>query len=220
MWKQILLLVSLLLFGPPALARAPVVLVLGDSLSAGYGIDVNAGWVNLLQQRLRQQGYPHQLVNASISGDTTSGGRARLPRALALHHPDLVIIELGANDGLRGLSLTSMRANLAAMIKLARAQGAQVLLIGMYLPSNYGPAYTEKFHAVYRDLARELNIPLVPFLLEGVAIKPDLMQADGLHPRAVAQARVLDNVWPLLTPLLRGQKTVTHANAVPGVVTH
>ena len=220
MWKQILLLVSLLLFGPPALARAPVVLVLGDSLSAGYGIDVNAGWVNLLQQRLRQQGYPHQLVNASISGDTTSGGRARLPRALALHHPDLVIIELGANDGLRGLSLTSMRANLAAMIKLARAQGAQVLLIGMYLPSNYGPAYTEKFHAVYRDLARELNIPLVPFLLEGVALKPDLMQADGLHPRAVAQARVLDNVWPLLTPLLRGQKTVTHANAVPGVVTH
>lgn len=220
MWKQILLLVSLLLFGPPALARAPVVLVLGDSLSAGYGIDVNAGWVNLLQQRLRQQGYPHQLVNASISGDTTGGGRARLPRALALHHPNLVIIELGANDGLRGLSLTSMRANLAAMIKLARAQGAQVLLIGMYLPSNYGPAYTEKFHAVYRDLARELNIPLVPFLLEGVALKPDLMQADGLHPRAVAQARVLDNVWPLLTPLLRGQKTATHANAVPGVVTH
>lgn len=220
MWKQILLLTSLLLFGPPVLARTPVVLVLGDSLSSGYGIDVNAGWVSLLQQRLKQQGYPHQLINASISGDTTGGGHARLPRALALHHPAMVIIELGANDGLRGLALASMRSNLAAMIKLARAQGAQVLLIGMHLPSNYGPAYTEKFHTVYSDLASELKIPLVPFLLEGIALKPELMQADGLHPRAEAQTRVLENVWPVLKPLLRGQNTAAQAGAAPGVVAH
>lgn len=220
MWKQILLLVSLLLVGTPALARAPVVLVLGDSLSAGYGIDVNAGWVNLLKQRLQQQGYPYQLVNASISGDTTSSGRARLPRALSLHHPELVIIELGANDGLRGLPLDLMRANLAAMIKQARAQGAQVLLIGMYLPPNYGPAYTKKFHAVYLDLARELDIPLVPFLLAGVALKPELMQADGLHPRAVAQEQVLENVWPVLVPLLQKENTTIQAGTAPSVAPH
>jgi acyl-CoA thioesterase-1 len=210
MWKQILLLISLLSWITPAPARAPVVLVLGDSLSSGYGINVSAGWVSLLQQRLKQQGYPHQLINASISGDTTSSGRARLPRTLDLHRPDLVIIELGANDGLRGLSLASMRANLTAMIKQVRARGVQVLLIGMHLPSNYGPAYTEKFHAVYQELARELKIPFVPFLLEGVALNLDLMQADGLHPRAGAQERVLENVWPVLTPLLRGR------NAAPG----
>ena len=220
MWKPILLLFSLLLFGPPVLARAPLVLVLGDSLSAGHGIDVNAGWVSLLQQRLQQQGYPHQLINASISGDTTGGGRARLPRALALHRPTMVVVELGANDGLRGLALTQMRANLVAMINMARAQGAQVLLVGMHLPSNYGPVYTEKFHAVYRQLARELKIPLVPFLLEGVALKPDLMQADGLHPRAVAQTRILENVWPVLQPLLRGPNTVPQAGGAPGVATH
>ena len=195
-------------------------LVLGDSLSAGYGIDVNAGWVNLLKQRLRQQGYPYQLVNASISGDTTSGGRARLPRALSLHHPELVIIELGANDGLRGLPLDLMRANLAAMTKQARAQGARVLLIGMYLPSNYGPAYTKKFHAVYRDLARELDIPLVPFLLAGVALKPELMQADGLHPRALAQKQVLDNVWLVLAPLLEKENATIQAGVAPSIVAH
>jgi acyl-CoA thioesterase-1 len=213
MWKQILLLISLLSWITPAPARAPVVLVLGDSLSSGYGINVSAGWVSLLQQRLKQQGYPHQLINASISGDTTSSGRARLPRTLDLHHPDLVIIELGANDGLRGLSLTSMRANLAAMIKQVRARDVQVLLIGMHLPSNYGPAYTEKFHAVYQELARELKIPFVPFLLEGVALDLDLMQADGLHPRAGAQERVLENVWPVLTPLLRGRNAAPSAGA-------
>ena len=194
-----------------------MVLVLGDSLSSGYGINVSTGWVGLLQQRLKQQGYPHQLINASISGDTTSSGRARLPRTLDLHHPDLVIIELGANDGLRGLSLASMRANLAAMIKQVRARDVQVLLIGMHLPSNYGPAYTEKFHAVYQELARELKIPFVPFLLEGVALNLDLMQADGLHPQAGAQERVLENVWPVLTPLLRGRNAAPSAG-ISGVV--
>ena len=165
----------------------------------------------MLQQRLEELGYPYQLINASISGDTTSGGRVRLPRALAMHHPDIVIIELGANDGLRGMTPASIRANLTAMIKQARSADAQVLLIGMHLPSNYGPAYTEKFHAVYRELAREMKIALVPFLLEGVALSPDLMQEDGLHPRAEAQARLLENVWSVLKPLLRGRNAVSAA---------
>ena len=203
MGKHILLIIAFLLCVPPALAKkSPVILVVGDSLSAAYGIDVQAGWVALLAQRLTQQGYPHHVINASISGDTTGGGRARLPRVLALHHPELVIIELGANDGLRGLSLTAMQNNLAAMIKTTRAHGARVVLVGMHLPTNYGNAYTEKFHAVYVNLARQLKIPLVPFLLDTVALDAQLMQADGLHPRATAQARLLDNVWPVLKPLL------------------
>ena len=202
MGKHILLVVALLLCVTPAFAKPPVVLVVGDSLSSGYGIDLQAGWVALLGQRLTQQGYPHRVINASISGDTSGGGRARLPQLLALHAPDVVILELGANDGLRGLSLTVMRDNLAAMIKAARAQGARVVLVGMHLPVNYGSAYTEKFHAVYVDLARQLKIPLVPFLLDAVALDPQLMQADGLHPRAAAQARLLDNVWPVLKPSL------------------
>ena len=202
MGKHILLIIAFLLCVPPALAKPPVVLVLGDSLSAGYGIDVQAGWVALLAQRLTQQGYPHRVINASISGDTSGGGRARLPRLLAMHNPDLVIIELGANDGLRGLSLTVMQNNLAAMIKATRTHGARVVLVGMHLPTNYGSAYTEKFHATYVDLARQLKIPLVPFLLDKVALDAQLMQADGLHPRATAQAQLLDNVWPLLKPLL------------------
>ena len=202
MGKHILLIIAFLLCVPPALAKAPVVLVVGDSLSSGYGIDVQAGWVALLAQRLTQQGYPHRVINASISGDTSGGGRARLPRVLALHNPDLVIIELGANDGLRGLSLTAMQTNLAAMIKTTRAHGARVVLVGMHLPTNYGSAYTEKFHAVYVNLARQLKVPLVPFLLDTVALDAQLMQADGLHPRATAQARLLDNVWPVLKPSL------------------
>ena len=187
---------------PPALAKSPVILVVGDSLSSGYGIDVQAGWVALLAQRLTQQGYPHQVINASISGDTSGGGRARLARLLALHKPDVVVLELGANDGLRGLSLTAMQDNLAAMIKTVRARDARVVLVGMHLPTNYGSAYTEKFHAVYVNLARQLKVPLVPFLLGNVALDTQLMQADGLHPRATAQARLLDNVWPVLKPLL------------------
>ncbi len=202
MGKHILLIIAFLLCVPPALAKSPVVLVVGDSLSSGYGIDVQAGWVALLAQRLTQQGYPHQVINASISGDTSGGGRARLPRMLALHKPDLVIIELGANDGLRGLALTAMQDNLAAMIKAVRARGTRVVLVGMHLPTNSGSAYTEKFHAVYVNLARQLKVPLVPFLLDSVALDAQLMQADGLHPRATAQARLLDNVWPVLKPLL------------------
>ena len=179
-----------------------MILVAGDSLSAGYGIELQSGWVALLQQRLTQSGHSHRVVNASISGDTTGGGRSRLPQALRLHTPDIVIIELGANDGLRGLPLTDMRDNLAAMVKMARAAGAQVLLLGMHLPSNYGTAYTQKFHAVYLDVAKKMRVPLVPFVLDGIALDPGLMQADGLHPVAAAQPRMLNNIWPQLTPLL------------------
>jgi len=184
-------------------ARAPAILVVGDSLSAGYGIELRDGWVTLLQQRLTKQGYLHTVVNASISGDTTAGGRARLPDALKRHRPQIVILELGGNDGLRGLSLRETRANLDAMIKAAQTARAQVLLVGIHLPPNYGPDYAGKFHAIYHDLARIHNTALVPFLLEGVALTPGFMQPDGIHPRAAAQPRLLDNVWPSLEPLLK-----------------
>ena len=184
-------------------APAPSILVVGDSLSAGYGIELRDGWVALLQQRLTRQGYPYTVVNASISGDTTAGGRARLAGALKRHHPQIVILELGANDGLRGLPLRETRANLEAMIKAAQSAGARVLLIGMQLPPNYGPDYTGKFRAIYQELAQRYNLSLVTFLLEGVALTPKLMQPDGLHPRAAAQPRLLDNVWPYLEQLLK-----------------
>ena len=197
------LLFALILARAAVAAPVPSILVVGDSLSAGYGIDLRDGWVTLLQQRLTRQGYPHAVVNASISGDTTAGGRARLPAALKRHRPQIVILELGGNDGLRGLSLRETRANLEAMIKAAQAAGARVLLVGIHLPPNYGPEYTGKFHAIYRDLARAYNAALAPFLLEGVALSPGLMQPDGIHPRAAAQPRLLDNVWPYLEPLLK-----------------
>ena len=197
-----MILLCALLFAPLAAAQSPVILVFGDSLSAGYGIDVRDGWVALLQQHIQKQGYPHAVVNASISGETTAGGRTRLPGALARHHPQLVILELGANDGLRGLSLNQTRDNLAAMVRAAQKAGARVLLVGIYLPPNYGPAYTRSFHEIFAELARRYRTALVPFLLEGVALDRTLMQADGLHPRASAQARILDNVWPSIEPLL------------------
>jgi len=185
----------------------PSILVVGDSLSAGYGIEMRAGWVTLLQQRLIKQGYPHAVVNASISGDTTSGGRARLPNALARHHPQIVILELGGNDGLRGLPLRETRANLEAMIKAAQSAGARVLLVGIHIPPNYGPEYTRKFHAIYHDLARIHSTALLPFLLDGVALTRGSMQPDGIHLRAAAQPRLLDNIWPHLEPLLKPEAT-------------
>ncbi len=199
--RVIIFLASLL--SAPLAAAQPVVLVFGDSLSAGYGIDVREGWVALLQQRLRTQGYPHTVVNASVSGETTAGGRTRLAGALQRHRPQLVILELGANDGLRGLSLTQTRDNLAAMVRTAQKSGARVLLIGIHLPPNYGPGYTQKFHDIFGELARRYQAGLVPFLLEGVALDRALMQADGLHPRATAQPRILDNVWPSVEGLLK-----------------
>jgi len=185
-----------------AAVNKPTILVLGDSLSASYGIAQNAGWVSLLQQRLDQRDYPYRVINASISGETTSGALSRAGRALDAHRPSIVIIELGGNDGLRGLPLKQIRANLAALIEASLAHDAQVLLVGMKLPPNYGPAYTEKFHQIYIDLARQYNVPLLPFLLEDVAQQARLMQSDGIHPRAEAQSVVLENVWSTLQPML------------------
>lgn len=183
-------------------AEAPRILIVGDSISAAYGIEIEAGWVALLQQRLRAEGYPHRVINASISGDTTVGGRARLPALLARDAADIVILELGGNDGLRGLSLAQTKDNLRAMILAARESRASVLLLGMRLPPNYGPTYTSAFAQIYADLAHQLQVPVVAFLLEGVATDAGLMQADRIHPRAAAQTRLLDNVWPALVPLL------------------
>jgi acyl-CoA thioesterase-1 len=200
-----LLLAAVLL---PAKTVAGTILVIGDSLSAAYGLEIQAGWVVLLQQRLKAEGYSHQVVNASISGDTTASGLARLPQALNKHRPEIVIIELGGNDGLRGLPLAQMKHNIAAMITKARAQGAKVLLVGVLLPPNYGRAYVEKFRAVFRELAERYDVPLAPFILEGVATRTDLMQSDGIHPTARAQPIMLDNVWPYLAPLISGSQAI------------
>ena len=180
----------------------PTILVLGDSLSAGYGIASGSGWVDLLERRLRDEGYPHRVVNASISGDTSRGALARVERALEHHRPNLLIIELGGNDGLRGIPAREMHANLGAIIDRGRAAGAQTLLVGVRLPPNYGPAFTEKFHAVYGRLAEEKGVAWVPFLLKGVALRAEWMQADGLHPTAEGQPTLLENVWRSLSPLL------------------
>jgi acyl-CoA thioesterase-1 len=186
-----------------AVASDRTILVFGDSLSAAHGIRPEQGWVTLLAARLKAQGYGYEVVNASVSGETSSGGVERLPRALKLHQPGIVILELGANDGLRGLPLAGARDNLAQMVGLAQAGGAHVLLVGIRIPPNYGPHYTNDFARVFPDLATQYHLPLVPFLLAGVALDPELMQEDGLHPNARAQPQLLDNVWPYLRPLLK-----------------
>ena len=201
-----LMVLAVLWFGAlsAAHADAPVILVFGDSISAGYGLPrVEQGWVALLQAKLKQQGYGYDVVNASVSGETTEGGLARLPRALSLHHPQIVILELGGNDGLRALPISDMRSDLSRMIDLSAAVGARVLLLGMRIPPNYGAAYTEQFHQVYMDLAKGRHVPTVPFLLDGIALNADLMQADGIHPNPAGQPRLLENVWPALMPLLK-----------------
>ncbi len=180
-------------------------LVLGDSLSAGYGLASGEGWVSLMAQRMASQQLPYTVVNASISGDTSAGGLSRLDASLDQSHPAVLLLELGANDGLRGLPLTALRHNLETIITRAQARGTRVVLIGMHLPPNYGESYTAQFHRIYIDLAARHHLPLVPFLLEGVALDPALMQADGLHPTAAAQPRLLDTVWHTLGPLLRQQ---------------
>ena len=188
---------------PAAPRPQAVILVYGDSLSAGYGVAIGAGWVSLLASRMQHEGYGFRVVNASISGETTTGGLERLPHALATHHPNIVVIELGANDGLRGLPLTTTRANLERMVTLAAAEDRSVVLVGMQMPPNYGERYTQGFAAMYPDLARLHRAALVPFLLKGVADNPTLMQADGLHPNERGQPILLDNVWPVLKPLLQ-----------------
>jgi acyl-CoA thioesterase-1 len=183
-------------------SAAPRLLVVGDSLSAAYGIPADQGWVQLLQQRLAAGGYPHQVVNASISGDTTRGGLTRLPAALERHQPALVVLELGGNDGLRGFGPAMTRDHLQQMIDLATDAGARVLVLGVKLPANYGSAYGDKFHQVFLDLAEQPDVAVVPFFLEGVAEDRALMQPDGIHPSAAAQPRILENVWSALQPLL------------------
>ena len=181
---------------------APTILVLGDSLSAAYGLDIEEGWVHLLEGRIKERGLDDKVVNASISGETTVGGLSRLPALLARLRPAVLVIQLGANDGLRGLSLDALRGNLSQLVQLGRASGSRVLLVGIQLPPNYGAAFNSGFQAVFQSVADSQQVPLVPSLLTGVAEDWSLMQADGLHPTAKAQPRILDNVWPGLLPLL------------------
>jgi acyl-CoA thioesterase-1 len=188
-----------------AYSAPKTVLVLGDSLSAEYGLSRGSGWVALLEQRLQQQKIDARIVNASISGETTSGGRTRLPALLAQHRPNLVIIELGANDGLRGLPVAAAEANLRSMIEQSQKNSARVLLVGMRMPPNYGRSYTDSFFSMYKKLSTQFKAPLVPFMLEGVADQPALFQADRLHPTAAAHPTILANIWPPFLALVKAK---------------
>lgn len=183
-------------------AGGPTVLVFGDSLSAGYGLDVDQSWTTLLQARLQSQGYEHRVINASISGETTEGGRTRIAPTMNNFSPDLVILELGGNDGLRGFPPELMKANLRAIIETARGSGASVVLLGIRIPPNYGSRYTQAFERVYGELADEFNVPWIEFFMEGVALNDELMQDDGIHPNAEAQPVLLDNAWPIIREAL------------------
>jgi acyl-CoA thioesterase-1 len=208
-FRLVLLLIGLnanLVFGQepsPSSSPQPTLLVLGDSLSAAHNIPEQQGWVALMSERLAAKTPAWSVINVSVSGETSSGGLSRLPSLLANHKPQWVMLELGANDGLRGLPLKTIRANLQKMIQLSQASGAKVILIGIMLPPNFGPAYTTPFASMYQELASENQLPLVPFLLDGVASERSLMQADGLHPNAASQTKVLDNVWRVVAPLLK-----------------
>lgn len=199
---RILLVASLWLFAQCTYANQPTVLIMGDSLSAGYGIKLEEGWVNLLQKELAKKNQA-KIVNASVSGETSSGGLTRLPALLSQHKPNIVFIELGGNDGLRGQSIKIMQENLQKMISLSQDSGAEILLAGMQIPTNYGPRYTTQFKETYTVLAEKNKIPLVPFLLEGVATHRELIQNDGIHPTAAAQPTIVKNVLPLLLPLIQ-----------------
>lgn len=188
-----------------AYSAPKTVLVVGDSLSAEYGITRGTGWVPLLERKLKAEKIPAKVVNASISGETTIGGRTRLPALLDQHKPSIVVLELGANDGLRGLPVASAAANLRAMVDMAQRRNAEVLLVGMRMPPNYGRAYTESFFNMYKKIAQDTKSPLVPFMLDGVADKPALFQADRLHPTSNAQPLILNNIWPHLAALMKKQ---------------
>ncbi len=190
------------LAAPRAWAADKTIVVVGDSLSSGYGLTTQQSWVALLRQRLHEKGYGYEVVNASIAGDTSAGGLARLPQLLARHMPAIVVIELGGNDGLLGQPVAMLRMNLARMIELSRQAGAEVLLAGIRIPPNYGPEYTKSLAAIYPELAEKYHVALVDFLLQGVALHPNLMQADGIHPNAEGQTLVFKNVWPVLAPML------------------
>lgn len=200
---MVLRILLVLVLAMPHAAAAATVLVFGDSLSAGYGLPREQGWVSLLERKLRDERFDYKVVNASISGETTSGGKARIATALKTHRPAVVILALGGNDGLRGQGLDAMRANLEAIIAACRAAKSTVLLVGMRLPPNYGPVYTDRFRDVFIEIARKQQLASVPFLLEGFAENPELFQADGIHPAASAQPIIAETVWKALRPLLK-----------------
>jgi acyl-CoA thioesterase I len=206
-WKVAWLLILFAAHYSATAAQLPAILVMGDSLSAGYGMKITQSWVALLEQRLRKEGYGYRVINASISGETTTGGRARLTRALEQHRPAIVILELGGNDGLRGLPLRQIRSNLETMITDAKRANAEVLLLGMRIPPNYGEEYGARFYGTFGELAAQYKVPAVSFFLDKVALQPSLLQADQIHPTAAAQPLLLDTVWPTLRPLLKKQTT-------------
>jgi acyl-CoA thioesterase-1 len=194
----LLLILSAATFG----AETPTILVFGDSLSAGYGIEVDQSWAALLQARLKEQGYEHRVVNASISGDTTEGGAARIAQAIESFSPALIILELGGNDGLRGIPPSRMSDNLRTIIETSTASGAAVVLLGIRIPPNYGQRYIQEFDDVFRQLAAELEVPWIEFFMDGIALNEELMQSDGIHPNAIAQPLLLDNAWPIINTAL------------------
>jgi acyl-CoA thioesterase-1 len=193
-------------------ANAPTVLVFGDSLSAGYGIDIDQSWPALLQSRLEAQGYEHRVINASISGETTEGGVTRIGSTLENFSPELVILELGGNDGLRGFPPERMKANLQAIIESTKASGAAVVILGIKIPSNYGARYTSAFENVYRELAVQLGVLWIEFFMEGIALNEELMQDDGIHPNAEAQSMLLDNAWPIIRQALADHARTQSSN--------
>jgi acyl-CoA thioesterase-1 len=203
--RKILALLVVLVSGGVGGSEPPTMLIFGDSLSAGYGIEVDQSWVTLLQARLGEQGYEHRVVNASISGETSEGVAARIDTALETFTPALVILELGGNDGLRGFPPGRMRANLDTIITKSKASGADVVMLGIRIPPNYGQRYTEAFENVFRELADRHEIPWIEFFLEGVALNSELMQADGIHPNAAAQPILLDNAWPIIEQTLANE---------------
>jgi len=203
--RKILTLVVLLVATNAQATDPPTVLIFGDSLSAGFGIDVDQSWTALLQQRLEEQGYEHRVVNASISGETTEGGAARIDSAIGTFSPDLIILELGGNDGLRGFPPTRIKDNLETIARRARDSGAGVVLLGIRIPTNYGTRYTQAFEAVYADVADELGIRWIEFFMEGVALNDELLQEDRIHPNVEAQPILLDNAWPIIHATLDSQ---------------
>ena len=203
--RKILTLVVLLVVANAHAAESPTILVFGDSLSAGYGIDIDRSWVTLLQQRLEETGYEHRVVNASISGETTAGGATRIDTAIVTFEPELIILELGANDGLRGFPTASIRTNIEIIARRARDSGAEVVLLGIRIPTNYGVRYTQAFEAVFSDVAADLEIRWIEFFMDGIALNDELLQEDRIHPNAEAQPMLLDNAWPIIRATLDAQ---------------
>jgi acyl-CoA thioesterase-1 len=200
--RRLFILICLLLGTGGHAADTPTVLIFGDSLSAGYGIDVDQSWATLLQERLAEQGYEHRVVNASISGETTEGGAARIKNALGTFKPELIILELGGNDGLRGFPPARIKENLETIVAEAKASGADVVLLGIRIPTNYGTRYTQAFEAVYAEVAESLSVKWIEFFMQGVALNDELLQEDRIHPNVAAQPILLDNAWPIIRATL------------------